>query len=339
MPGMSHLRSPRWLGAAFVVLVLAIAGSVAAWSVELPYYAMSAGPTADVISAVHADDGVELFVPGGELMMLTVALQGVNAFELASAVADPTVNVVRREAFRPPDETDEEYRERGLAQMDQSKENAIALAIDRVGGLEIHSDGVEVVQLSDGAPAAAVLQEGDVIVAVNGTQVEIAQDIGEMLAGFSPGDTVEVTIERSGETSTVPVELTASGDDPGRPLIGILATTVNPQYPIDIDSANVGGPSAGMMYTLGIIDLLTPGDLTHGNVVAGTGTIAADGTVGAIGGVRQKVVAAAAAGARYVMVPEANYEAASEAPVDSVEIVAVATIDDALDYLAGLPAA
>jgi PDZ domain-containing protein len=93
-----------------------------------------------------------------------------------------------------------------------------------------------------------------------------------------------------------------------------------------------------MMYTLGIIDLLTPGDLTHGNVVAGTGTIAADGTVGAIGGIRQKVVAAEAAGARYVLVPEANYDVALGAPVESIEIVAVATIDDALHYLETLPA-
>jgi PDZ domain-containing protein len=336
MPEMSHVRSPRWLGFAFAGLVLAIGGSVAAWSVELPYYAMSAGPTGDVIDSVIADDGLEVFLPGGEMMMLTVALQEVNAFELAAAVFDPTVDLVRRELFRREDETDEEYRERGLVQMDQSKENAIALAIDRVGGLAITSDGVEVVEVSADAPAADVLQVGDAIVAVEGTPVDIAQQIGEILAGFAPGDAVELKIERAGESMYVSVELTAADD--GRPLIGILASTLNPQYPIDIESSNVGGPSAGMMYTLGIIDLLTPGDLTHGNVVAGTGTIAADGTVGAIGGIRQKVVAAEAAGARYVLVPEANYDVALGAPVESIEIVAVATIDDALHYLETLPA-
>src|SRR5690606_16294275 len=123
------------------------------------------------------------------------------------------------------------------------------------------------------------------------------------------------------------------------PLVGILAATLNPQYPIDINSANVGGPSAGLMYTLAIIEVLRADDLTNGHVVAGTGTVAGDGTVGAIGGIRQKVVAAEAAGAEVILVPEGNYESALSAERTTIDIVPVATVDQALDYLEALPVA
>jgi PDZ domain-containing protein len=148
-----------------------------------------------------------------------------------------------------------------------------------------------------------------------------------------------VTVQRQGETLDLEIELTGADDDPNRALVGILAQTLNPQYPVDINSANVGGPSAGMMYALGIIDVLTPGDITNGHVVAGTGTIAPDGSVGGIGGIRQKVVAAEAAGAEIVLVPASNYEDALTAPSDDIEIVKIATIDEALSYLESLPAA
>ncbi|MFP3915208.1 MAG: S16 family serine protease, partial [Actinomycetota bacterium] len=104
----------------------------------------------------------------------------------------------------------------------------------------------------------------------------------------------------------------------------------------DVESGVVGGPSAGLMYTLAIIESLTPGSLSHGRVVAGTGTIDADGNVGSIGAVRQKVVAAEAAGAEFMLVPEGNYEAALTAPARDLELVPVATVEEALDFLSEL---
>jgi Lon-like protease len=341
MPGMSSSpRAPRWLGVAFTVLAMLAGVSIAGWSMELPYFALSAGPVSDVIDNVVLLDGAEGFDPDGELMMLTVSVQGVNAYELLAAAADPTIDLLRQERLRAPDESDEEYRERGLQQMDQSKENAIAVALERIGGdLVIGSDGVEVVDLVEGAPAASVLQIGDIVTRVEGVEISVAQDIGQLLADNVPGDSVAITVQRQGETLELEIELTGAEDDPNRALVGILAQTVNPQYPVDINSANVGGPSAGLMYALGIIDVLTPGDITNGHVVAGTGTIAPDGSVGGIGGIRQKVVAAEAAGAEIVLVPASNYEDALTAPADDIEIVAVATIDEALSYLESLPAA
>lgn len=333
-------RAPRWLGLAFTLLAMFAATAVAAWSVEFPYFALSAGPVSSVTDNVTVLTDVDSYPPHGELMMLTVSLQGVNAYEMLAAAVDPTVDLLRQERLRSPDETDEEYRERNLQAMDQSKENAIAVALERIEAESlIASDGVEVVDLVEGAPSASVLETGDIITLVEDTSVNVAQDIGELLADNEPGDVVPLTVTRGGSSLDVDIELTSADDDPDRPLVGILAQTVNPRFPVDINSANVGGPSAGLMYTLGIIDLLTPGELTHGHVVAGTGSIDADGSVGGIGGIRQKVVAAEAAGAEILLVPAGNYDDALTAPADDIEIVSVATVDDALTYLAALPEA
>jgi PDZ domain-containing protein len=123
-------------------------------------------------------------------------------------------------------------------------------------------------------------------------------------------------------------------------MIGIvLGELTEPPFPIEIRAGDVGGPSAGMMHTIAIVDSLTEGELTHGRVIAGTGTIDLDGNVGSIGGIRQKVVAAEAAGAEYILVPEANYESALTAERDDIEIVPVATLDQAISFLESLETA
>jgi PDZ domain-containing protein len=329
---------PRWVAGTFVGLFLTAAAAIGAWSVQLPYVAFSPGPVGDAIDVVVATGDVEIYPPDGELFFLTVSVtaSGVNVYEAIEAGLDPTVDLVRRQAIRRDDETDEEYKQRNLDAMDQSIDTAVAVALDRSGvPVEIESDGVLVVDLVEGSGAAGVLQPDDVIVAVNGAPVQLSGDIGVVIGDLSPGDTVDIDIERDGDPMTVEIELTAS-EDGSRTLIGILAQTANPRYPISIETSNVGGPSAGMMYTLAIMDLLVDGDLAKGNLVAGTGTIRADGTVGNIGGVRQKVVAAEAAGAEVMLVPAGNYEEALTAPRESIELISVATIDEALAALEAL---
>lgn len=123
-------------------------------------------------------------------------------------------------------------------------------------------------------------------------------------------------------------------------MIGVLlGELTEPPFPLEIEAGDVGGPSAGMMHTLAIIDTLTEGELTKGRVIAGTGTIMIDGTVGNIGGIRQKVVGAEAAGATHILVPAGNYEAALTAEYESIEIVPIETIDDAIDFLENLDTA
>ncbi|MGA7227099.1 MAG: PDZ domain-containing protein [Acidimicrobiia bacterium] len=329
-------RGSSWplylIGALFVVGALILG----AWNVELPYFAFSAGPVSDASDAIVADD-VTTYPPEGELLMLTVVSQDVNLFEAAIAGIDPTIDLVRKEAYRQPDETDEEYRKRVLQQMDDSETRAISVAL-RYLGYEMVPVDVVITDLVPDKPADDVLQIGDSVNTFNGTEIVQSTDLTNALKDLHPGDIVPMGITREGTEQTVDVQLTERDDEMGGPMIGIVVGEVTkPPFPITIQAGNVGGPSAGLMHTLAIIDTLTPGEMTKGHVVAGTGTIQYDGTVGNIGGIRQKVVGAEAAGAGYMLVPAGNYDEALTAERDHIELVPVTNLQDAIDFLDSLP--
>lgn len=321
------------LGSLFLTGVLLIV----AWNIELPYLAYSPGPVANALDGIEADIS-PVDDPEGNLLMLTVVGQPVNILEAVIAGFDPQVDLVRREAVRRPDETDEEYRSRVLAQMSDSNHRAILAALTHLGyDMEV----VEVVieDVLEGVPAHDVLQRGDTIVAFDGLPISRADDLPPLIQERGVGDTVGITILRDGQEMEVEVVLVEREEEPGVPMIGItLGQITQPPFEIDIRTGDVGGPSAGLIHTLAIIDVLTEGDLTKGHIIAGTGTIdPTDGSVGAIGGVKQKVVAAEAAGASHIMVPVANYPAALEAPRENIKIVPVASLDEALAFLDSLP--
>ena len=328
-------KVPKWplyvIGALFAVGVL----GMTLWNIELPYLAFSPGPISDAADSVVVDEA-EVFPPDGELLMLTVVSQDVNVFEAVIAGVDPTIDLVRKQAVRRPGETDEEYRNRVLQQMDDSNFRSVAVALDYLG-FELVPTEVVINEFVEGVPAESVLELGDTIRAINDVPITTVMEVRSQIEGLEPGDTMEVTIERDGVESTVTVELAEREDEPGVPMIGVvLGELTQPPFPVEIRAGDVGGPSAGMMHTLAIIDTLTEGELTKGRVVAGTGTIRMDGTIGNIGGIRQKVVAAEAAGADYILVPEGNYEDALTAEHDTIEIVPVGSINDALAFLEGL---
>lgn len=310
--------------------------AVIAWNIELPYLAYSTGPVADATSQIRAD-GVELFPPNGEMLMLTVISQDVNVFEYVVAHFDPTIDLVKKELVRIPGETVAEYRARSLQQMDDSNFRSIHAALTHLG-YEMVPFEVSVNEVFEGFPAFGLLQAGDIILEVEGATISSRDDILAQMGGKAPGDSLEVVVLRGGEELALTVGLGQNPDDPERPMIGVLLDqSVRPPFEVFIRTGNVGGPSAGMMHTLAIIDNLTEGELTRGHVIAGTGTMHPDFNVGPIGGVRQKVVAAEAAGAQYILVPVSNYEAALTAPRSRIEIVPIATLQEALDFLAALP--
>lgn len=336
---MTHVareeRAASWplylIGAMFSVAFLGLL----AWNVELPYLAYSPGPVNDAADSIVVE-GVDFYPPEGELLALTVVSQDVNIFEAAIAGVDPTVDLVRKETVRRQGETDEQYRNRVLQQMDDSNYRAIAAALSYLG-YELTPVEVVVNELVPDAPAAQVLELGDTIHEVNGTEIRDTEDIASALEGLAPGDVVPVTVIRAGSEIDVEIVLAEREEEPGRPLIGIVpGVLTEPPFPISIEAGDVGGPSAGLMHTIAIIDALTEGELTKGRVLAGTGTISVDGEVGNIGSVRQKVVAAEAAGAEYIFVPVGNYELALTAERDDIEIVPVATLQEAIDFLEGL---
>jgi len=322
------------IGAFFVVGVM----GVVAWNIELPYLAFSAGPVSDAADSVVAED-VDIYPPDGELLMLTVVSQDVNVFEALIAGIDPTIDLVPKAAFRRAGESDEDYRNRVLQQMDDSNFRSISVALDYLG-LEMIPTEVVINEFVEGVPAESVLELGDTIFAVNGVTIARIDDIRQVTEDMSVGDVLTMTVIREQVEVGVNVELTEREDEPGVAMIGvILGELTGPPFPLSIQAGDVGGPSAGMMHTLAIIDTLTEGELTKGHVIAGTGTIKVDGTVGNIGGIRQKVVGAEAAGAEYILVPQGNYDSALTAERTVIEIVPIATIDDAIEFFERLEAA
>jgi PDZ domain-containing protein len=338
---VTRVRGARWpygLAIGFLAVGLLV---LLFWPVKLPYFAMSPGPVEAVTDLVSASD-VATFESDGEFFLLTVSLREVNAFEWFEAeFLDDRVDLVAREVIRPSGVSQEDVTRSNLAAMDESIDTAIFVALGRLGyDVGFNGEGVEVLQVVEGAPADGALQVGDRFTVIAGIEIQTSDQAAEVIRSFGIGDTINLTGTRAGEPFEVDITLGPHPDIEGAPMVGVVFDTVNLSLdlPVDInvDSRNIGGPSAGMTYALTVIDLLTAEDLTKGRVIAGTGTIRFDETVGAIGGVRQKVFAARGIGADVVFVPTANFEDALTAAGDGIEIVAVATLQDALDFLAAL---
>jgi len=333
-------RIPLW---AFVTggvaVLLGVAVAVASVT-PLDYLAFEPGPVYAIDDFVEVGD--ETSTLNGESFMLTVVYSDVTVLDALVAGFDPAVDLVAREAVRPTGVSDEEFRAQSLRSMEQSKQTAVYVALTRLGyDVEISGEGVSVEAVIEGTGAQGVLQVGDVVTSINGVQVRQHPEAVTEIFKHAVGDVLLMRVIRgvgteSEEELDLEVELVEHTQEAGRPMVGFLAGTYNWGFssPVDvtIDSGNIGGPSAGLMYTLTILDLLSDEDLLGGRVIAGSGTIDRFGAVGPIGGIRQKVVAAARQGAEVVFVPEANWDDALSAPVD-VELVKVATIDDALAWL------
>ncbi len=334
----------RWPLAVAIVLLLVGMGVTASAMVTLPYYAFAPGQVIEVTDFVTAA-GVETYPAKGDLYFLTVTVREVTGPEWLEAVLDGEVDLRDREVVRPPGVSREQRRRRGLDQQEEAKQRAVFVALSRLGyEPQISGSGALVSSVLADTPAEGALRVDDVITAIDGQPVGLAGDLAAALADRRPGEDVRLTVLRLGddgdETVDVPITLGRHPDDPDRGFVGVTLATYEFEaaFPVDvaIDSQNIGGPSSGMMYALGIMNLLTEEDLAGGHRIAGTGTVQRDGTVGAIGGVRQKVYAARHVGAEYVLVPTANYEDALTATGGEIEVVAVDTIDDALDFLASL---
>ncbi len=339
-------RRWRWGALAVGLSVFLVLGVVAASTIEVAYYAVGPGPVEEVGPLVSISGGVETFESTGEFVFLTVVLDEVTVLEFLDAAIDSRVDLQPRDAIRPSGVSSEELRESNRRSMEESKQRAVFVALTRLGyEAELSGDGAVVIGLVEDSPAAGSLEADDVIVGLNDEEIAMATDAVAAVSRLAPGDVVSITLRRAGDDGEervvdTEVVLGEHPDEPERGFIGIYLDTVNSiaEFPVDveIDSRNIGGPSAGLMYTLGIMDLLSEEDLTKGRLVAGTGTIDNEGRVGPIGGIRQKTFAAIATGAEYMLVPAANAEEARQAAGDDIEVVDVATIDDALTFLEAL---
>lgn len=323
------------------VLLGAILAGLLMWQIaqaDVPYVVLGPGPTYDTLgkddkgAPVIEVTGKDTSSSKGQLRMVTVGVQSeTDILSVIKAWWSGREAVVPRELIYPPGQTEKQVEESNKQEFAASQSSAETAALRELG----YPVRVTVKEVSSDGASAGKLAAGDIITTVGGAPVESSEKLIELIRAKPVGATLKVGRERSGKTEIV--EITTKAGDDGKPRIGISAEDKQPHpFELKIHLDDVGGPSAGLMFALGIIDKLTPADLTGGKIIAGTGTIDDNGTVGPIGGIAQKLVGAKDASATYFFTPADNCEEAKANAVDGLTLVKVGTLDEGLNALSAI---
>lgn len=337
------LRKKWYVGSLFLLMVILIAGIY----YPLPYYFTKPGMAKELAPIIQVDNG---YKDSGKFMLTTVRMGRANIYSYLEAKTKKYEELYPMDEILGKTETEEEYNVEQLQLMASSKLNAIDVAY-RKAGLPVHYKykGIYVMQTIPGMPANGKLEAGDRIFKVDGKSFSSSQQFIDYVGKKHSGDNVTFTYTRNNKSHTVTLPLKPFSDKPNSVGIGISLIddkdiSVKPN--VKVKTGEIGGPSAGLMFTLEIYNQLTKEDLTKGYQIAGTGTIDVDGTVGPIGGIEQKIVAANKAGAEIFFAPNekgaknSNYRAAVKTARDikaKMKIVPVDNFDDAVHYLEKLP--
>lgn len=331
------------------LLIAALLGTALIGIAPAPYVIERPGPVYDTLGdttvggekvPVIEVDGAESYETDGRLDLLTVYVDGsrerpVDWFEVLGAWLDPRRALLPIDSVYPPGQTDRESDEKSARDMSDSQSAAIAAALAE---LDIEYRSVVVVdRVSAGDPADGVLEPDDELLTVDGTAVSTDAELRAAIADAGLGAQIELGIRRAGVESTVTITTAQRSEDDPSPIIGVVPR-VEYEFPfeVEINLPDVGGPSAGMMFALGIYDTLTPGALTGGEHVAGTGTVDAEGRIGAIGGIRQKMIGASEAGAEWFLAPSDNCgDVVGRVPA-GLEVFAVSELSEAVEIVAAI---
>ncbi len=330
--------------AGFSLIFLVSLVSAIGFFVRPSYVAIVPGSVRDTEPLV-AVEGVETYPSEGELDYTTVRLQqDMDLWTYLYTKWRGEGEFIEKDVYFGT-LTPDENREVNLERMTSAKDTAIAVALDELGFDTISDAGVVVATVVENGPAVGLLEAGDVLSSINGEPITSHLQLVERLSKYRPGDVATFEVTR-GDTAPQEISVTLGVRDDGGEagFIGIgpvtLADIQDPPFEIDIDSGSVGGPSAGLAFTLAILEELTPGELTGGTKVAITGTIGIDGTVGPIGGIEQKAVAVRKSGAAYFIVPSAQQpeelDVVRERVGSGVQVIAVDDLDGALEALRGI---
>ena len=332
-----------------LTLLIAAIGTAAAIAVSVlipvPYVILGPGPTLNTLGKDSSGQplitisGHPSYPTSGHLNMVTVTYQGCqgNTFNIFTALVawlNPHEAVVPEGEICPAGQTQQQTQQQDTQQMTSSQQSATAAALT-----ELHipyQTQVVVAQTVPGYPAHGVLRAGDVITAVDGKPVTSESDLSTLISAHPAGSTLTLTILRDGRTEQVQVGTKLSG---GHPVMGVEITEQY-KFPFNVNFSvgDIGGPSAGLMFALGIIDKLTPMNLTGGKFIAGTGEIEASGKVDPIGGIQQKMIAARQAGATIFLTPTSNCPDTKGAVPAGLRLVSVSTLSQAVSDLEAIKA-
>ena len=336
-------RAATLVFASVLILILGLVGAF----IPVPYVALRPGPTTNTLGALGKTQliqisGARTYPTTGHLNFVTVAYQGgpgnrIDLFTALRGWIDPDVAIVPEEAIFPKNVSTKKVEQENTEEMADSQEAATAAAMR-----ELHlptTTTVVVDSVQKGLPAYGKLRPGDQVIGVDDTQIKQVPDVSGTIGKHKVGDTVRFTVRRDGEDVPVDLRTVASPDRSaaGKPVVGVVLREKF-QFPVTvkISVGDVGGPSAGLMFSLGIYDKLTPGDLTGGKFIAGTGTITPEGQVGPIGGIQQKMVAARRAGATIFLTPTQNCADAVASDPKGLRLVRVDTMHGALQALSAV---
>jgi PDZ domain-containing protein len=333
------MRRRTWAGLLAAVLLVLL--TVQAFRQPVPYATFSPGPTVNVLGTSGKKDlisveGRRSYRDKGGLRLTTVIPSGpetkVSIPELVAAWIDPARAVYPREAIYPPTATQKSVRQESSVQMVSSQDNAVAAAL---GALKIpYTSAVKIADVTAGGPAEGKLKTGDIVLKVDGKAVTTIEQLTGTIRPLPVGTQITVEVRRGDQDLEKRMRTVAAPDDEKASAVRV-SIAPGYEFPFDVKlnlDQNIGGPSGGLMFALGIYDVLTPGSLTGGKVIAGTGEIDAQGKVGEIGGIQQKLVGAQDDGARLFLVPAANCAEAVEGHYDpeKMRLVKVTTLQEAL---------
>jgi PDZ domain-containing protein len=315
-----------------------IVALIASNFITLPYYAIAPGSARRVDDLVHVSDPSKTFKHQGQVLFTTVALYRVKPFDAVESWFNRDIDLVSEKQILGTAKPSQ-LNQINLQEMTDSKQVAVQVALRRIGVKE-EGKGTQVASVGPKLPADGHLNPGDVILAIDGKPTLLAQDAIALIRGYKPGDVSQFQVQAT--NGQVRTETITYGENPETHFayVGITLGTKDDHfdlpYSVTIDSGQVGGPSAGLAFTLEVIDTLTAGDLTGGRKVAVTGTIESDGSVGEVGGVPQKTAAVRASGARYFLVPASEYKEAKAHAGSRLTVIPVKNLEQALTALNGL---
>ena len=330
--------------ASIMVFCLLLALLAVAALLPVPYVTMSPGPTLNVLGRTSGKpiisvQGRRTYPTRGDLRLTTVSVTNPGStIRIGDALAawfDRTRAVYPRDVIYPPDQSAQDVEQQSSVEMVSSQDTAIAAALTELGyKLPVQ---IEVLAVTKGSPADGKLKVRDRILSVGGTRITKVEQVSKLIQAAGVGKPVRVTVRRGKQTRTFTLTSKASPDNPKVARVGVQIGT-GYDFPFDVTvrlGEEIGGPSAGLIFSLGVYDTLTPGSLTGGTDVAGTGTIDERGVVGPIGGIQQKIVAAADAGAKIFLVPPDDCKSALAADVtkDEIKLVKAPTMHSAVQSL------